>query len=229
MPLAVVSYSRHPMTIRKANPLLAAALILLLYGYGCKDQTPVDTTGLDAQVEAFLESHQGQWRDMNIQEADGRLLHALILENSYTRALEIGTSTGRSATWIAAALVKTGGKLITVDIDEGRLETARKNFEEAGLTPYIDTRLADAHELVKELEGPFDFVFVDADKGWYAQYFRDLYPKLAEGGCYAAHGVSVDQRSMQEFLSLLEETPDLVTEMALESQSGMSVSYKRSK
>jgi predicted O-methyltransferase YrrM len=83
------------------------------------------------------------------------------MRNNYKKALEIGTSTGHSSVWIAWALSKTGGKLITIEIDEGRHRQALAHFEEAGLSEYIDARLADAHELVPKLEGPFDFVFCD--------------------------------------------------------------------
>lgn len=114
---------------------------------------------LDEQVQNFLDENQHQWRDMNVPAVDGQILHDIIVKNGYTRALEIGTSTGHSAIWIAWALSKTGGKLITIEIDEDRYNEALENFEEAGLSDYIDARLADAHELVPELEGPFDFVF----------------------------------------------------------------------
>ena len=61
------------------------------------------------------------------------------------------------------------------------------NFKEAGLSNYIDEKLVDAHELVPELNGPFDFVFCDADKEWYKNYFIAVSPKLKMGGCYIAH------------------------------------------
>ena len=76
-----------------------------------------------------------------------------------------------------------------IDIDERRYKTAVENFEKAGLSDYVDARLADAHQLVKELEGPFDFVFSDADKNWYKQYFLDVDPKLVVGGCYTTHNI----------------------------------------
>ena len=89
-----------------------------------------------------------------------------MLKHRYTRALEIGTSTGHSGIWIAWALARTGGRLVTIEVDPGRHATALRNFEEAGVLRYVDARLADAHELVKTLAGPFDFVFSDADKDW---------------------------------------------------------------
>ena len=65
-----------------------------------------------------------RWRDLNVPYEDGQVLYDLIVKNNYTRALEIGTSTGHSAIWIAWALSKTGGKLITIEIQEARYKTA---------------------------------------------------------------------------------------------------------
>src|SRR5665647_2601656 len=106
---------------------------------------------LDEKVRKFLEEHAGQWRDLNISSADGQGLYDIIIKGNYKSALEIGTSTGHSGIWIAWALSKTGGKLITVDIDAERYKQALQNFKEAGLSEYIDARLTDAHELVKQL------------------------------------------------------------------------------
>jgi len=150
----------------------------------------VDQKALDARVMAFLESRRGTWHDLNVPDADGRALHDLIVKHHLTRALEIGTSTGHSGIWIAWALAKTGGTLITIDIDEGRHREARRNFEEAGVADFIDARLGDAHELVPTLDGPFDFVFIDADKDWYVNYAKAVLPKLAPDAVLTAHNVS---------------------------------------
>lgn len=152
-------------------------------------QHPVENPELDKKVEAFLKSKKNQWRDLNVPDTDGKLLYDIIIKNGYTKGLEIGTSTGHSAIWIAWAMSKTNGKLITIEISERRYKEAIANFEEAGLSKYIDARLANAHELVKKLQGPFDFVFSDADKDWYTNYFIDVAPKLKAGGCFAAHNV----------------------------------------
>ena len=149
---------------------------------------------LDEKVKKFLEEHAGQWRDLNISSADGQVLYDIIIKGNYKSALEIGTSTGHSGIWIAWALSKTGGRLITVDIDAERHKQALQNFKEAGLSEYIDARLTDAHELVKQLRGPIDFVFSDADKDWYKNYFIAIDPKLKVGGCYTTHNIS--DRSM---------------------------------
>ena len=140
-----------------------------------------DDSALDRRVRGFLEKNRGEWHDLNVPWEDGQILHDLVVSHRFRRALEIGTSTGHSSVWIAWALSKTGGKLTTIEIDPSRHAAAKRNFEEAGVLALVDARLADAHELVKQLPGPFDFVFSDADKGWYLQYFKDLEAE-ARGG-----------------------------------------------
>lgn len=188
------------------------------------------STAIDEKVKMFLENSKGKWHDWNVPYADGKVLYDLVLKNKYTKAVEIGTSTGLSAIWIAWALSKTGGKLITVEIDEGRHKKALANFEEAGLSEYIDARLADAHELVQELKGPFDFVFSDADKEWYKNYFTALAPKLEVGGCFTAHNASNTwMEGISEFLDYVTGLPNFKTTIDTSSSAGISISYKIAK
>ena len=181
---------------------------------------------LDARVEKFLNAKRSDWHDWNVPYQDGKVLHDLIVCNKYTRALEIETSSGHSAIWIAWALSKTGGTLITIEIDANLHKKAVQNFKTAGLEAFIDARLADAHDLVRELDGPFDFVFLDADKDWYTQYFKDLDPKLAKGGCFTAHNASNAYAGIKEFLNYVRRQPEYRTTIDRSSSSGISISYK---
>jgi caffeoyl-CoA O-methyltransferase len=183
---------------------------------------------LDRRVEAFLDRHRGTWRDLNVPESDGRVLHNLVLKHKYTRALEIGTSTGHSGVWIAWALAKTGGRLTTIEIDASRHRVALTNFKEAGLSEFIDARLGDAHQLVPAFSGPVDFVFSDADKDWYKNYLVALWPKLVPGGCFTAHNVnSGGEGGATEFLAHLKTLPDAETTIDRSSSAGISITYKR--
>ncbi len=184
---------------------------------------------LDDRVREFLVSQKGQWREENVTEADGRLLHDLILKHGYTRALEIGTSTGHSGIWQAWALSKTGGSLITVEIEPFRHLAAVRNFKAAGLDALVDARLADAHELVEELEGPFDFIFIDADKNWTLNYFKALLPKLASGGCFAVHNVSSlgYMKGIRDFLEYVRGLDFMDTAIEASSSGGMSLSFRK--
>ena len=182
---------------------------------------------LDEKVRMFLENRKGTWHDWNIPYSDGKILYDLVLKNKYKKAIEIGTSTGLSAIWIAWAVSKTGGKLITIEIDEGRHKRALANFKEAGLSEYIDARLADAHELVETIKGPFDFVFSDADKDWYKNYFIALAPKLEVGGCFTAHNArNTGAEGIREFIDYITDLPNFKTTVDTTSRAGISISYK---
>ena len=213
-------------------------IIILILLTGAAMNSPIsaqslkENPALDEKVKKFLSDHEGEWHALNVPTVDGQTLHDLIIKGNYKSALEIGTSTGLSGIWIAWALSKTGGKLITIEIDENRYKTALENFRDAGLSEYIDARLADAHKLVKELKGPFDFVFSDADKDWYKNYFVDVDPKLKVGGCFTAHNISPERSGSGEFKTGQEVFYEYIKSLknyttTLNSKgAGLSVSYK---
>jgi predicted O-methyltransferase YrrM len=204
-------------------------LALMFFSFQLMAQPGKDNSALDEKVKKFLNDHSRQWYDLNIPTADGQLLYDIIVKNNYKNVLEIGTSTGHSGIWIAWALSKTGGKLITIEIDEGRHKTALENFKQAGVSDLIDARLADAHTLVKELKGPFDFVFSDADKDWYKNYFIDVDPKLKVGGCFTAHNISVRGQGyggQAVFLEYIKSLKNYETTVNTNG-GGVSISYKK--
>ena len=212
--------------IKNSFYVISILLILNLFVGPVLAEKADKRVGLDEKVRLFFASQRGNWVDWNVPEVDGKVLYDLIIKNNYKRAVEIGTSTGHSAIWIAWALSKTGGKLITIEIDKSRYEKALANFEKAGLSDYIDARLADAHQLVEELNGPFDFVFSDADKDWYKNYFTALAPKLEIGGCFTAHNVASNWGGIKEFLDYVQSLPNFDTTIDRSSSAGISISYK---
>jgi predicted O-methyltransferase YrrM len=211
--------------------LKGTLFILITWGfiYTVSAQYPEIENKLDKKVKAFLEKNANDWRDMNVPLSDGKILYDIIVENGYTRAVEIGTSTGHSAIWMAWALSKTGGKLITIEIDKTRYLEAKANFKKAGVSDFIDARLANAHELVPALEGKYDFVFSDADKYWYKNYFIAMDPKLEVGGCFTAHNTAMRANGIKDFLEHIEGLENYETTINRESRSGISVSYKKAK
>jgi caffeoyl-CoA O-methyltransferase len=211
---------------------MRVAMLLALAALAVASATTLSSgdEALDARVRGFLEKHRGEWHDWNVPWQDGKILHDIVAKHGFRRALEIGTSTGHSTVWIAWALSRTGGHLTTIEIDRGRHEEALRNLAEAGVASLVDARLADAHALVKELEGPFDFVFSDADKGWYLQYFEDVDPKLSVGGCFTAHNVlRSGGGGASEFLEYVKKLPNYRTTVETGSGEGISVSCKLSR
>jgi caffeoyl-CoA O-methyltransferase len=214
--------------MRSCWPSLLLGISTLLT-IACSSSSAQEGTGsspADAAIRAFLDRQR--WRDLNVPASDGRLLYDLILEKKFTRALEIGTSTGHSGIWIAWALSKTGGKLITVEIDPQRHQQALANFKATGLSAHVDARLGDAHRIVPALDGPFDFVFSDADKEWYTNYFVAVWPKVVPGGCFTAHNVGSSRQSgIREFLAHLKTVKDGTTTIDSSSSAGVSITCKR--
>ncbi len=208
-------------------------LLSLLISAGISEAIPLPDLSShlqsrDEQVQRFLQNSRRSWHDLNVPESDGRFLHDLILKHGYTRALEIGTSTGHSGIWIAWALSKTGGSLITIEIDESRHKEALANFREAGLADLIDARLGDAHRLVPQLAGPFDFVFCDADKEWYKNYLAAVAPKIESGGCFAAHNISRSRYGwVAEYLNYARNLGDFETSVENSRSSGIALSYRK--
>ena len=118
---------------------------------------------------------------MMVGRIEGRFLGTLVRSLRARRVLELGTFTGYSSISMALAL-PPGGRVITCDVNEETTAIARRYAEEAGVADRIDYKLGPALETIAGLDGPFDLVFIDADKPNYANYFEATVPLLAEGG-----------------------------------------------
>jgi predicted O-methyltransferase YrrM len=218
----------HQYASRLSLPGLAIALLIAMSGFS--NGTNAEGA-LDSRVQNFLDEHVGDWRDMNVPYEDGKILHDIIIEHGFTRAVEIGTSTGHSTTWIAWALSKTGGQLTTVEIDERRYNQARENIAAAGLADYVEFMLGDAHEIVPALDGLYDFVFSDADKDWYIKYFDEMYPKLTDNACFVAHNVEESRfrfgRNWEtDYLAHVRDVSDMRTILHPNARNGVAVTCK---
>jgi caffeoyl-CoA O-methyltransferase len=190
-------------------------------------QTLLPPGDLDAKVSRFLEDARGSWRDLNVPYEDGKILYDLVRKGKFRNVLEIGASTGHSTIWLAWAAAGNGGKVTTIEVDKERYEEALGNFKKAGLSDFIDARLADAHVLVPALEGPYDFVFCDADKEWYLQYFLDLESKISPGGCYTAHNVlTYGGAGVARFLEYVKRNRGFRTVVEPGSGEGISITCK---
>ena len=158
-------------------------------------------------------------------------MYQLILENSFTSVLEIGTSSGHSTIWLAYAMQQTGGKVITIEIDENRYKKAIGNFELAGVSHLIDARFGDALQIFPTLSKTFDFVFSDAtlakqSKESYLLFFNVTEPKFAKGGIYTMNNVTDDYGDDGRFFRHLDKLGNYKTSIIKASSAGISVSKK---
>lgn len=125
---------------------------------------------------------------INVKPEEGRFLQFLVHACGARRAVEIGTLGGYSGTWIARGLAKEG-KLITLEKDAYHAQVARDHFARTGVADRVEVRVGDAHQLLQQLtpEGPFDFIFIDAEKVGYPDYFEWAIANLRAGGVVTAH------------------------------------------
>ena len=122
---------------------------------------------------------------MMVGALEGAFLSFVVGMKHPRRVLEIGTFTGWSSIAMASAL-PDGAKLVSCDVNTETTAIARRYAEEAGVADRIDYRLGPALETLATLDGPFDLVFIDADKPGYVDYYEAALPKLADGGVILA-------------------------------------------
>jgi caffeoyl-CoA O-methyltransferase len=128
---------------------------------------------------------------------EGRFLELLVYASGARRVLELGTYSGYSSLSMAAGLPE-GGRIDTCEISEQHVEVARRYIERSPYADRITVHLGPALETVAKLEGEFDFVFIDADKPNYVNYYEAVVPRLSERGFIAADNTLWSGRVLEE-------------------------------
>ncbi len=159
--------------------------------------------------------------------ADGRMLHDLIVERGYKRALDIGTAEGYSALWFGLAMKSTGGQVITVEIDPEMADIARTNIRQAGLEGVIDSRINDALAEIPTLKGEFDFVFMDTGNPVNKKLFDLLQTRISSGGAILAHNANSLKTEQPEFLKAIQSDPSFETKIVPTAGGGILVSVRK--
>ena len=134
---------------------------------------------------------------MMVGPLEGQFLGWLVWLSQARQILEIGTFTGYSSISMALQLPE-GGRITSLDVNEETTAVARRYAEEAGVADRIDYRVGTAIELLNELDGPFDMVFIDADKESYVDYYENVLPKLSERGFIVADNVLWSGRVLED-------------------------------
>lgn len=170
---------------------------------------------------------------MMVGPLEGQLLALMVALTGARRVLEIGTFTGYSALSMAAALGE-GGTIVTCELDPEHAALAQGHFDASPFADRIDLRLGPALETVAGLDGPFDLVFIDADKAHYLDYYEAVLPKVAPGGVVLADNVlwsgrvldlddqSEDTAAIRAFNDRVRDDPR-VTCVILTIRDGVSV------
>jgi caffeoyl-CoA O-methyltransferase len=162
--------------------------------YAAEHTTPVDPLfdRLAAETREKMTAPQ-----MMVGLLEGRFLEFLVRLSGAKMVVELGTFTGWSSISMATGLL-SGGRIVTCDVNPEAHEIARRYAEEAGVADRIDYRLGPGLATLETLDGPFDLVFIDADKPNYKNYYEAVLPKLAEHGLIVVDNVLWSGRVVEE-------------------------------
>ena len=166
----------------------------------------------------------------------GMFYNILLKSINAKNILEIGMSVGYSGLWFADAVMSNkqlNGQIITIDREKFKIDSARRNFEEAGADSLIKIREGEARKILHEIkaefnENYFDFIFIDADKESYIEYFDLCLPLVRKGGIIAADNILFPERfneMMADYLSHVRNNPN-VQSVTVPIDNGEEVTIK---
>ena len=180
---------------------------------------------ITSETLAGLEETQRQF--WNIPRVTGGLINMFIKMMNIKNALEIGTSNGYSGLWIAKALKETGGKLTTIEYYEKRQSIAIENFKKCGVFDLVRPLQGDAIETILSFppEEKFDFVFIDANKRQYVEYFKLIKPHLTPKALIVADNITSHAEKVQTFVDAVDADADFQYEI-VDTPGGILVAYK---
>lgn len=151
---------------------------------------------------------------LNITPDTGAFLALLVQATKARRILEIGSSNGYSTLWLADAVGRRGGRVTTVEINAGKADMALANFARAGLSSEIVLIVGDAGEfLTNQKTDSFDFVFLDADREQYCQWWSDLQSVLMPLGLLVVDNAVSHANEIQSFVETVEGTQGYCTSL----------------
>ena len=159
-----------------------------------------------AQRAAGLPSSQ---RTRNLERDTGRWLALLARATDAREVLEIGSSNGVSTIWLAAAAQHNGGRVTGTEILPERAADANRNLADAGLDAVARVVAGDARTTAASLPGPFDIVFIDAEKDDYVDHFQAVVGRVRLGGLILADNVI--SHDLSEYQAMLRSRSDVET------------------
>jgi predicted O-methyltransferase YrrM len=144
---------------------------------------------------------------LNITADTGPFLSILIQNCKARRVLEVGTSNGYSTLWLADALTRTDGTVVTIELQDHKVAKAKENFVRSGLNERIQQIQGDAGEYLKKAaRESFDLIFLDSDREQYADWWSDLMAVLKPGGLLVVDNATSHAHELREFNSIVEQS-----------------------
>ena len=162
---------------------------------------------------------------LNITPDTGRLLWILVRLARPQRILEVGTSNAYSTIWIADAARAVGARVVTLEVNPDKARLARQNLARAGVADVVEIVEGPAQEALARLSGPFEIVFLDADRASYLGYVEAVLPKMPAEALLVADNVISHAGELADYLARVKSHPDLFS-VTLPVGKGEEVSFK---
>ncbi|NLH16221.1 MAG: methyltransferase domain-containing protein [Phycisphaerae bacterium] len=185
----------------------------------------------DKTSQAFREQFVKDFKrtGLNTTPGDAMMLRILVEAAKCKRGVEVGSATGFGAVNMGIAFERTGGHLWTLDIEPKMIAATKENLEKVGLEKVVTCVEGDALKTLPTIEGPVDFVFIDAKKDDYFKYLKLIEPKLKSGAVVVADNVIQSARDMKDYLDYVQTSPNydtVIIRSSMEKNDGMAISYK---
>jgi len=162
---------------------------------------------------------------LNITPDTGRLLWILVRLARPQRILEVGTSNAYSTIWLADAARAVGARVVTLEVNPNKARLARQNLARAGVADVVEIVEGPAQEALARLSGPFEIVFLDADRASYLGYVEAVLPKMPAEALLVADNVISHAGELADYLARVKSHPDLFS-VTLPVGKGEEVSFK---
>ncbi len=162
---------------------------------------------------------------LNLDPTSAELISILVRASGVTRGLEFGTSNGYSTIWLAWSLAPADGRMISIDRNPYKHDLARENLRRAGFLERVELRTGDVVEIVRQLAGPFDLLFLDADRRKFPEILRILLPKLARKVLLIADNVRSHPEEIADYLKLISSLEDF-QQTTVPIGKGLSIAFR---
>ena len=176
-------------------------------------------------LQTLAELEKTQHDFWNVSRATGNFLNMLVKIAKCKNGVEVGTSNGYSGLWLGWAFKENGGKLTTIEFWEKRQCIARENFQKCGVADCIIPIIGSGTDILAQWKEPIDFVFLDANKGQYIEFFEHADKHLVKGGVLTADNITSHPEKVKPFVDAIMADARYQVEI-LDLPAGLLVAYK---
>ncbi|MGD9580735.1 MAG: O-methyltransferase [Vampirovibrionia bacterium] len=181
---------------------------------------------MNSTIESKLKELEKTRKDFwNVSPELGKLLYIMAKTKQAKNILELGTSNGYSTIWLALAAQELKTTVTTIEYHQCRVDLANENFTQCGLTDYIKSFQGKIIPFLEETKEQYDFIFIDACKYEYIEYFKILENKIPQGSIIISDNITSHKESVQDYIDYSSSLNAFKT-VFIPMDEGILINYK---